>query len=195
MIQDRNTRDKRLGRLAHTLRHSDATFLLIFAVLTGLAAGYGAVVFRWLIRFFQHWFFDKGKVLFSFMGDYYVIIIPAIGGLIVGFIIYFLARETRGHGVPEVIMSTELVCCSPDENLRYALEKPGSRNIGRAPVTDPKNPNIILGIITRKNIIAAITLLSINLDEPFSNLLIPYKTYVVTISQLILLKLHQVEQQ
>ena len=109
MIQDRkNTGYKRLGRLVQTLRQSDATFLLIFAVLTGLGAGYGAVVFRWLIRFFHDWFFDKGETLFSFLGDYYVIIIPAIGGLFVGLIIYFLAKETRGHGVPEVMMAVDM---------------------------------------------------------------------------------------
>ncbi len=109
MIQERkNNGYNRLGRLAKTLRQSDVTFLLIFAVLTGLGAGYGAVVFRWLIRFFQHWFFDRGKILFSFIGDYYVIIIPAIGGLVVGLIIYFLARETRGHGVPEVMMAVDM---------------------------------------------------------------------------------------
>jgi CIC family chloride channel protein len=109
MIQDRkNTGYKRLGRLVQTLRQSDATFLLIFAVLTGLGAGYGAVVFRWLIRFFHHWFFDKGETLFFFLGDYYVIIIPAIGGLFVGLIIYFLAKETRGHGVPEVMMAVDM---------------------------------------------------------------------------------------
>ena len=96
------------GPLARSLRKSDAVFLLVFAVLTGLGAGYGAVVFRWLIRFFRHLFFDEGKVIFSFLGSYYVVIIPAIGGLIVGFIIYFFARETKGHGVPEVMMAVDL---------------------------------------------------------------------------------------
>ena len=109
MLQYRkNTGYSRFGRLAQTLRQFDVTSLLVFAILTGLCAGYGAVLFRWLIRFFQHWFFDKGKILFSFLGDYYVIIIPAIGGLIVGLIIYFLARETKGHGVPEVMMAVDL---------------------------------------------------------------------------------------
>ena len=43
--------------------------------------------------------------MLGFMGEYYVIIIPLIGGLIIGPMIYFLAREARGHGVPEVINS------------------------------------------------------------------------------------------
>jgi len=118
MIQNKKkTSYKSLGRLAQILRQSNATFLLVFAVLTGLGAGYGAVVFRWLIRFFQHWFFDRGKIIFSFLGDYYVIIIPAIGGLIVGFIIYFLARETRGHGVPEVMMAVD----TQDGKIRFRV--------------------------------------------------------------------------
>ena len=118
MIKDRkNTGHNRLGRFVQTLRLFNINPLLIFAVLTGLGAGYGAVVFRWLIRFFQHWFFDRGRVLFSFLGDYYVIIIPAIGGLIVGFIIYFLARETKGHGVPEVMMAVD----NQDGKIRFRV--------------------------------------------------------------------------
>lgn len=39
------------------------------------------------------------------MGPYYVILIPAIGGLIVGPLIYLFAREAKGHGVPEVILA------------------------------------------------------------------------------------------
>lgn len=118
MIQDKkSTRYNGIGRLAQTLRPFDINLLLIFAVLTGVGAGYGAVVFRWLISFFHHWFFDQGKTVFSFLGHYYIIIIPAIGGLIVGFIIYFFARETRGHGVPEVMMAVD----TQDGKIRFRV--------------------------------------------------------------------------
>ncbi|MDD5222675.1 MAG: chloride channel protein [bacterium] len=39
------------------------------------------------------------------MGPYYVIIIPALGGLIIGPIINAFSRETKGHGVPEVMLA------------------------------------------------------------------------------------------
>ncbi len=39
------------------------------------------------------------------MGTYYVIIVPAVGGLVVGLLIYFFAREAKGHGVPEVMLA------------------------------------------------------------------------------------------
>ena len=41
-------------------------------------------------------------------GNAYVVIIPAIGGLIVGPLIYFFAREAKGHGVPEVMEAVAL---------------------------------------------------------------------------------------
>ena len=47
------------------------------------------------------------------------------------------------------------ILCYPDETLRMALEKMGEKNIGRIPVVDPAHPDIMLGLITRKNILKA----------------------------------------
>lgn len=78
---------------------------MILAALVGAGTGLGAVLFRWLIMSIQHLFFIEGKHLFSFMGRYYVIILPALGGLVVGPLIYLFAREAKGHGVPEVMLA------------------------------------------------------------------------------------------
>jgi CIC family chloride channel protein len=108
MIHDqRNTLRTNLQQLIRFIRRSDTAFLLIFAVITGVGAGYGAVIFRWLIHFLTHVFFDGGKTAFSFLGRYYVLIIPAIGGLLVGLITHYLAPETKGHGVPEVMLAID----------------------------------------------------------------------------------------
>ena len=84
---------------------SETIFLLFFATLIGVGAGFGAILFRWMIAFFQKLFFTQGQHAFSFLGSYYVIIIPAIGGLIVGLVVYFFANEAKGHGVPEVMLA------------------------------------------------------------------------------------------
>ncbi len=73
------------------------------AVVTGLLAGLGAVGFRYMIRGFGWLFFNRGAHLLEFLGDYYVIVLPVAGGLLVGAIIYFLAREAKGEGPPEVM--------------------------------------------------------------------------------------------
>jgi CIC family chloride channel protein len=104
MINDRRTKGRtKLKQLIRFIRKSDTAFLLIFAVLTGVGAGYGAVIFRWLIHLLTRLFFDGGKSVFSFLNGYYVLIIPAIGGLLVGLITHYFAPETKGHGVPEVM--------------------------------------------------------------------------------------------
>jgi len=87
---------------------SETIFLLFFATLIGVGAGLGAIIFRWMITFFQKLFFTQGQHTLAFLGSYYVIIIPAIGGVIVGLVVYFFAREAKGHGVPEVMLAVAI---------------------------------------------------------------------------------------
>ncbi len=85
------------------LRTSDNAAGIVLAVLIGIGAGFGAFAFWKLIEFFSWLFFKKGADWFGFLGDYYVIILPLIGGLIFGPIVYFLAREAKGEGPPEIM--------------------------------------------------------------------------------------------
>jgi len=89
-----------------------AMFLL--ALLIGVGSGLGAVVFRYLIDFFT-WlatghdeFGQQGRVASAhlpWLGPAFFAVIPVIGGLIYGPLIYRYAREARGHGVPEVMIA------------------------------------------------------------------------------------------
>lgn len=85
------------------VRGSETGIGIVLAVLVGLLAGLGAVGFIYLIKGFQWVFFNRGSAVLKSLGDYYVILLPAVGGLIVGLIIYFLAREAKGDGPPEVM--------------------------------------------------------------------------------------------
>lgn len=79
--------------------------MLLFSILVGLGTGFGAIAFRWLITGIKNMFFEDGRALLHFMGAYYVIVIPAAGGLIVGLLIHYFAKEAKGHGVPEVMLA------------------------------------------------------------------------------------------
>jgi len=73
-----------------------------------VGAGLGAVLFRRLIAFFQNVFFVQLASLLKGIQPYHLLIIPALGGLIFGPLIYKYAREAKGHGVPEVMEAVAL---------------------------------------------------------------------------------------
>jgi len=87
--------------------------LNLLAVPLGIFCGYVAMWFRMLIMFFQNIFFyqnisvENTLIINNTLG-WKLIFIPAIGGIIVGLIVYFVAREAKGHGVPEVMEAVVL---------------------------------------------------------------------------------------
>ncbi len=93
----------RLTRIIGKIVVPEAFTGIVLAVLVGVVSGLGAVAFRWLIRVMQSLFFGGGADILGFLGQYYIILLPAAGGLLVGLVVYFGAREARGHGVPEVM--------------------------------------------------------------------------------------------
>jgi CIC family chloride channel protein len=82
--------------------------IILPALLVGVGAGLGAVVFRQLIAGVQwisyNWIFG----FIESIAPFHLVILPALGGLIVGPLIYKFAREAKGHGVPEVMEAVAL---------------------------------------------------------------------------------------
>jgi len=93
------------------LKISEQWFLIILSSVVGVGGGFGAIIFRELIGFFNHLFFGYGETILSSATSYWIILIPlipALGGLLVGPLTYRWAKETRGHGVPEVMEAVAL---------------------------------------------------------------------------------------
>ena len=88
--------------------------LLTMALLVGAGSGLGAAAFRELIYFFT-WLFTGHETYgqqghapslhLAFLGIVFVLIVPPIAGAIYGPLIQRFAREARGHGVPQVMLS------------------------------------------------------------------------------------------
>ncbi len=94
-----------------TLSNWDSSSEVLFigtALIVGIGTGLGAVAFRYLIQGVEWIGYDWFPAITLGWGKAYVLIIPAIGGLIVGPLIYFFAREAKGHGVPEVMEAVAL---------------------------------------------------------------------------------------
>jgi CIC family chloride channel protein len=86
-------------------------YLSLLAILIGILAAYGALLFRFAIKFTQYCFYQDARDILAFadtLPAYLIIALPALGGLLVGPIIYFGAREAKGHGVPEVMEAVAL---------------------------------------------------------------------------------------
>jgi len=80
------------------------TFLVVMAVGVGIGAALLGLVFRYTIDLFTEYFFGGGRIILGgLLKDYYVFLLPVVGGLFVGPLTYFCAREAKGHGVPEVM--------------------------------------------------------------------------------------------
>jgi CIC family chloride channel protein len=99
---------RRSARLLDRWQPAERVVLVLTAVIVGTGAGVGAVAFRWLIETITRFSFDVAPSAVAFLGRYYVVLIPAAGGLVVGPLIYFFAREAKGHGVPEVMEAVAL---------------------------------------------------------------------------------------
>ncbi len=90
------------------LRSSEHAFMVLIAIVIGILGGFGAIFFRFAIRFFQALAFGSWHYNLDYIIGlpwYIKLLAPAAGGLIVGPIVFYFAREAKGHGVPEVMES------------------------------------------------------------------------------------------
>jgi CIC family chloride channel protein len=85
--------------------------LYLLAIAVGILGGYGAILFRLLIKGSQLMFYQNSNEFFTFAHKvpfYFIVLIPAIGGLLVGLIVRWGTEKARGHGVPELIEAVVL---------------------------------------------------------------------------------------
>ncbi len=90
------------------LLDADSSVMLVTSLIVGIGAGLGAVLFRRLIDWIHNFAYSDIAGIFAEWYPLHLIIIPALGGAIVGPLVYYFAREAKGHGVPEVMEALEL---------------------------------------------------------------------------------------
>ena len=96
----------RFDRLLARTRLTDQTVMVLCGLVIGVLGGLGALGFKLLIRVSQRLFYGPGHDLLEIaqgLPTSHKLLAPVIGGFIVGPIIYYIAREAKGHGVPEVM--------------------------------------------------------------------------------------------
>lgn len=78
------------------------------ALIVGVGAGLGSVLFKTLVEVVQKFAFSDVASFLAAIHPWHYVLIPLVGGLITGPIIYHFAREAKGHGVPEIMEAVAL---------------------------------------------------------------------------------------
>lgn len=111
--RDPVTRSGPVGRLMADARRGGPT-LIGLALIVGLAGGVGALAFHGLLALATRlatgssdYGVDgrQANPHLPWLGIWFVLIVPVIGGLIYGPLVARFAPEARGHGVPEVMLA------------------------------------------------------------------------------------------
>ncbi|MGF0116921.1 chloride channel protein [Promicromonospora sp. Marseille-Q5078] len=97
--------------------HGGTGVSVILALVIGALTGLGAIGFRWLIAHTTLLFTGTADLAATdvgehpvhpslpWLGPWFVVLAPVVGGLVYGPLVYRWAREARGHGVPEVMLA------------------------------------------------------------------------------------------
>ncbi|MBK1876743.1 chloride channel protein [Pelagicoccus mobilis] len=74
----------------------------VLAILIGVLSGLAAVAFHKSIHWAEHNWIHRVSEIPGWLGVLALIFLPALGGLVVGFLIRFWAPEAAGSGIPQV---------------------------------------------------------------------------------------------
>ncbi len=124
---------------------SESLLMGVGSVVIGLASGLGVWIFKRLIAGFQDVAFNiLGAGLASF-GHWLILLVPVIGGLLVGLIMHFLIGEERHHGVAGIMEATALA----GGRLRYQRMPiktvASALSIGFGASVGPEDPSVQIG--------------------------------------------------
>ncbi len=72
--------------------------------IIGIIGGVSAVAFRYLTDIFVNWF----TAIPDYLGWTFIVLMPTLGGLLVGVLVTRFASEARGSGIPEVMEAVAL---------------------------------------------------------------------------------------
>jgi len=134
-----------LTRWLDKMEFSSSFILGSVAVIVGLASGIGIWLFRELITLFEHFFFGVLSNELIGVSRYAIILVPALGGLVVGLLVHYFVREERHHGVAGIMESVALA----GGRLRYqripVKAVSAAISIGSGASVGPEDPSVQIG--------------------------------------------------
>jgi CIC family chloride channel protein len=134
-----------LSRILDYLQPSDSVVLGGAALLVGLTSGVGVWLFKQLIEL-AHWAaFEQLSGRLLPIGAWTVLLLPVVGGLLVGLLAHFFIGEERHHGVAGIMEAVALA----GGRLRYrripAKSVASAISIGFGAAVGPEDPSVQIG--------------------------------------------------
>ncbi len=104
-IEIRRSVEQFIRKIVSGIKTYEHIFVLVIAAIIGVVSGIIAAGFQYLIAFFRDALWTEGNFVEAITNTplYLRLAIPAGGGVIVAWFVHKLAREAKGHGVPEVM--------------------------------------------------------------------------------------------
>ncbi len=100
-----------LRELHARLRQTERLYMVVVSAILGALGGLAAVGFRHFIIQVNRIAWHQGPVTLAYLAElpwWWKIAAPAAGGIVVGLIVHYFAREAKGHGVPDVMEAVAL---------------------------------------------------------------------------------------
>ena len=131
--------------LQDRLQPSESVVLGGLAVVVGLVSAVGVWLFKQLIELIRDLSFNHLATFLEPLGSWTVLLLPVLGGLIVGLLLHFFIGKERYHGVAGIMESVALV----GGRLRYkrmpAKAIAAAISIGSGASVGPEDPSVQIG--------------------------------------------------
>lgn len=132
----------RLNTLLTQLQPTPGTWILLLALLIGIGAGVGVVLFRALIQAIHHLMFGEVSSYFSTWGHWTLALIPLLGGMAIGLLRWWI--KDFGPGLTTLIEvaqgSREVMLLNPVTKMVTA-----SISLGSGASLGPEGPSVEIG--------------------------------------------------
>lgn len=127
------------------LQPSESMVLGALALIVGLTSGASVWLFKWLIDLVHALAFEMFGTVLEPLGGWVVVLVPVLGGLVVGLLLYFFIGEERYHGVAGIMEAVALA----GGRLRYKRMPvkaiASAISIGSGASVGPEDPSVQIG--------------------------------------------------
>lgn len=134
--------------IAHWLDRLEPSGIIVLgaaALAVGVGTSIGVWAYKQLIVWFTDLAFNKLGGALAPLGHWTIMLVPVVGGLLVGLLLYFFIREERAHGVAGIMEAVALA----GGRLRYrrmpAKVGISAVSIGFGASVGPEDPSVQLG--------------------------------------------------